>query len=81
MDGIFFKGLQEISDLILREAINKSLSKILEKEKNRVEIFRQLKLTTEAQTNFYEDTKYEIFFSNQIEQNLSKNFKSEINLR
>ncbi len=31
-----------------------------------MEIFRQLKLTTEAQTNFYEDVKYEIFFSRQI---------------
>lgn len=58
MDKIFFKNLQQISDLILREAVNKSLSKIIEKEKNRVEIFRQLKLQTEAQTNFYEDTKY-----------------------
>jgi hypothetical protein len=49
--------------LILKEAINKSLSKIIEKEKNRMEIFKQLKLSTEAQTNFYEDVKYEIFFS------------------
>lgn len=46
MDKIFFKNLQQISDLILREAVNKSLSKIIEKEKNRVEIFRQLKLQT-----------------------------------
>lgn len=63
MDKMFFKNIQQISDLILKEAINKSLSKIIEKEKNRMEIFKQLKLSTEAQTNFYEDAKYEIFFS------------------
>jgi len=63
MDKMFFKNIQQISDLILKEAINKSLSKIIEKEKNRMEIFKQLKLSTEAQTNFYEDVKYEIFFS------------------
>lgn len=58
LDRKFFEEIKEHFDAIIKEAVNHSPSKLIEKEKNRVNILKSLNIDAEIILILKEDTRY-----------------------
>jgi len=65
-------------ETILKEAINKNLSKLLEKEKNRMTILKEINIDSEVLLILKEDSRYEMLLNECPKPNLYTTFQTRI---